>query len=219
MATTQRPDTITLTLTERAAAEVQKFIAEEKADPATAGLRVGVQPGGCSGFKYALNIEDTEPIVHFERFSANVAPGYKEKRPRIGRPTNSVDVPMVELIGNCTAGSPIHNCPALPPHCRLLHLLVPAQLALVFLQLLFQAVGFLQGLAVCVGHLPHEVVHFGLYVAAQARVELAVNDVNGHEVLGHRQTPRSAPTTIRSTICNRTSRTSDHRAASGSCQT
>ena len=46
MATTQRPDTITLTLTERAAVEVQKFMAEEKADPATAGLRVGVRPGG-----------------------------------------------------------------------------------------------------------------------------------------------------------------------------
>jgi iron-sulfur cluster assembly accessory protein len=58
MATTQRPDTITLTITERAAAEVQKFMAEEKADPTTAGLRVGVQPGGCSGFKYSLNIEE-----------------------------------------------------------------------------------------------------------------------------------------------------------------
>ena len=58
MATTQRPDTITLTLTERAADEVRKFMAEEKVDPATAGLRLGVQPGGCSGFKYSLNIED-----------------------------------------------------------------------------------------------------------------------------------------------------------------
>lgn len=58
MATTQKPDTITLTLTERAAVEVQKFMAEEKVDPATAGLRLGVQPGGCSGFKYSLNIEE-----------------------------------------------------------------------------------------------------------------------------------------------------------------
>ena len=58
MATTQKPDTIALTLTERAAEEVRKFMAEEKVDPATAGLRLGVQPGGCSGFKYSLNIED-----------------------------------------------------------------------------------------------------------------------------------------------------------------
>ena len=58
MTTTHKPESITLTLTERAATEVQKFMAEEKADPATAGLRVGVMPGGCSGFKYSLNIED-----------------------------------------------------------------------------------------------------------------------------------------------------------------
>ncbi len=58
MTTTHKPDTITLTLTERAAEEVRKFMAEEKVDPAAAGLRLGVQPGGCSGFKYSLNIED-----------------------------------------------------------------------------------------------------------------------------------------------------------------
>jgi iron-sulfur cluster assembly protein len=58
MTTTQKPDSITLTLTERAAEEVRKFMAEEKVDPATAGLRLGVQPGGCSGFKYSLNIEE-----------------------------------------------------------------------------------------------------------------------------------------------------------------
>ena len=57
MATTQKPE-VALTLTESAAAEVRKFMAEEKVDPATAGLRVGVMPGGCSGFKYSLNIED-----------------------------------------------------------------------------------------------------------------------------------------------------------------
>ena len=58
MTTTHKPDTITLTLTERAAAEVQKYLAEEKVDLAIAGLRLGVEPGGCSGFKYSLNIED-----------------------------------------------------------------------------------------------------------------------------------------------------------------
>ena len=58
MATTQKPDTITLTLTEPAAAEVRKFMAEEKVDPTTAGLRIAVMPGGCSGFKYSLNVED-----------------------------------------------------------------------------------------------------------------------------------------------------------------
>lgn len=49
---------IQLNLTEAAAAEVQKFIVAEGVDPMVAGLRVGVLPGGCSGFKYSLNIEE-----------------------------------------------------------------------------------------------------------------------------------------------------------------
>jgi len=48
----------TLALTGRAAEEVQKFIAQEQVSPETAGLRVSVMPGGCSGFKYSLNIEE-----------------------------------------------------------------------------------------------------------------------------------------------------------------
>jgi iron-sulfur cluster assembly accessory protein len=47
-----------MTLTERAAEEVQKFIAQEQVPVETAGLRVSVLPGGCSGFKYSLNIEE-----------------------------------------------------------------------------------------------------------------------------------------------------------------
>lgn len=56
MGTTQKA--ITLTLTERAGQEVKKFLAEEKVSPDTAGLRVAVLPGGCSGFRYSLNIEE-----------------------------------------------------------------------------------------------------------------------------------------------------------------
>ena len=57
MSTTQKP-TISLTLTERAGEEVRKFFAEEQVSGETAGLRVAVLPGGCSGFRYSLNIED-----------------------------------------------------------------------------------------------------------------------------------------------------------------
>lgn len=45
-------------LTEPATAEVRKFIAAEQVPEETAGLRVSVLPGGCSGFKYSLNIEE-----------------------------------------------------------------------------------------------------------------------------------------------------------------
>jgi iron-sulfur cluster assembly accessory protein len=47
-----------LVLTGRAAEEVQKFIVQEQVSAETAGLRVSVLPGGCSGFKYSLNIEE-----------------------------------------------------------------------------------------------------------------------------------------------------------------
>ncbi len=56
MATTQRTTPVTLTLTEKAAVEVRKFMAEEQVSPETAGLRIGVLPGGCSGFKYSLSM-------------------------------------------------------------------------------------------------------------------------------------------------------------------
>lgn len=45
-------------LTDNAATEVRKFIAAEQVPVETAGLRVSVLPGGCSGFKYSLNIEE-----------------------------------------------------------------------------------------------------------------------------------------------------------------
>jgi iron-sulfur cluster assembly protein len=41
-----------------AATEVRKFMDAEGVTPDVGGLRVSVQPGGCSGFKYALLIED-----------------------------------------------------------------------------------------------------------------------------------------------------------------
>jgi iron-sulfur cluster assembly protein len=49
---------IQVILSDNAAAEVRKFIEAEKVPVETAGLRVGVLPGGCSGFKYSLNIEE-----------------------------------------------------------------------------------------------------------------------------------------------------------------
>ena len=55
----QSPATgFSLVLTPRAAEEVQKFITQEQVAAETAGLRVSVLPGGCSGFKYSLNIEE-----------------------------------------------------------------------------------------------------------------------------------------------------------------
>lgn len=48
---------MTITLTPNAASKVQQFI-EDQGALESAGLRVAVLPGGCSGFQYGLNIED-----------------------------------------------------------------------------------------------------------------------------------------------------------------
>jgi iron-sulfur cluster assembly accessory protein len=57
MSATTAP-TVTLGVTESAAEEIKKFMASEEGLPESAGLRVRVVPGGCSGFQYSLNIEE-----------------------------------------------------------------------------------------------------------------------------------------------------------------
>lgn len=43
-----------ITFTDKGAEKVREFLASQSADIETAGLRVGVRGGGCSGFQYAL---------------------------------------------------------------------------------------------------------------------------------------------------------------------
>ena len=50
--------TVELGVTESAAEEIKKFFQGEEDLTDTAGLRVRVVPGGCSGFQYSLNIEE-----------------------------------------------------------------------------------------------------------------------------------------------------------------
>src|SRR5437660_7682445 len=49
---------VNLNVSEPAANEIKKFMATEEGLPQTAGRRVRVVPGGCSGFEYSLNIEE-----------------------------------------------------------------------------------------------------------------------------------------------------------------
>lgn len=49
--------TVGISVTSTAVTEVRKYMDENGAAEG-AGLRVGVLPGGCSGFQYGLNIED-----------------------------------------------------------------------------------------------------------------------------------------------------------------
>ena len=57
MSTTQQPE-VTVAVSSAATTEVKKFMDAEGVPYDQGGLRVSVQPGGCSGFKYGLLIED-----------------------------------------------------------------------------------------------------------------------------------------------------------------
>jgi len=56
---------IELTVTDSAIKEIKSFLAGEEDLPETAGLRVRVVPGGCSGFQYSLNIEEESKTGDF----------------------------------------------------------------------------------------------------------------------------------------------------------
>jgi iron-sulfur cluster assembly protein len=47
-----------ITLTDKGAEKVREFLATQSAVADTAGLRVGVRGGGCSGFQYALAFDE-----------------------------------------------------------------------------------------------------------------------------------------------------------------
>lgn len=59
--TTDTPPTLPLTLTEKAAAEVKRIIADQQAAGAAEKLylRISVRGGGCSGFQNKLDLDTT----------------------------------------------------------------------------------------------------------------------------------------------------------------
>jgi iron-sulfur cluster assembly protein len=58
MADTRQSTIAAVGLSEEAAEKARQFMADENLSPETAGLRVSVLPGGCSGFQYGLNVEE-----------------------------------------------------------------------------------------------------------------------------------------------------------------
>jgi len=77
MSTMQQP-ALGVAVTPAAAVEVRKFMEQENVAPEQGGLRVSVQPGGCSGFKYGLLIEDAasedDVVVEAEGFRVFIDP-------------------------------------------------------------------------------------------------------------------------------------------------
>ena len=69
---------IQVALTPRAIEEVLKFMEAEQVPPDAGGLRVSVLPGGCSGFKYSLNIEE-RPLEDDHRPPDRPGPGLRRR--------------------------------------------------------------------------------------------------------------------------------------------
>lgn len=47
-----------ITITDKGAEKVREFLSSQAEGPVTAGLRVGVKGGGCSGFQYQLAFDE-----------------------------------------------------------------------------------------------------------------------------------------------------------------
>lgn len=62
--------TLELKLTDSAATEVRKFMEAEGLTTENGGLRVRVVPGGCSGFQYGMNLEES-PAANDEIIEAD----------------------------------------------------------------------------------------------------------------------------------------------------
>ncbi len=60
-----------ITITDKGADKVHEFLNSQGADVSSAGLRVGVKGGGCSGFSYMLDLVEDEPTEQDEQLESN----------------------------------------------------------------------------------------------------------------------------------------------------
>jgi len=72
--TTPAPKTLPVSLTPSAIAKVKEIMAQQ--DPMPAGLRIGVVGGGCSGFSYSMNFENSagmmDKVLNFDELKVFV---------------------------------------------------------------------------------------------------------------------------------------------------
>ena len=85
-----------LKITEKAASVFKEMIADENKDLENSYLRVGANSGGCSGWKYSLDFEDTvDPVdLTFEQYNVKLVVDEKILNEIIG------DVEVDYRVGN-----------------------------------------------------------------------------------------------------------------------
>ncbi len=79
-----------ITLTEKAAKEVQRIIEEQKLEEGVV-LRVGVTGGGCSGFSYALGFDKTFDEAADSRYEAHGVAVVVDKKSALDLDGTTVD--------------------------------------------------------------------------------------------------------------------------------
>ncbi len=73
-----------VTLTEIGAQKVREFLSSQGADTASAGLRLGVRGGGCSGFQYQLAFDEQrrEPPAAGQTAETSSSSGTRNEEPQ-----------------------------------------------------------------------------------------------------------------------------------------
>jgi len=79
-----------ITLTERAAVEVKRIIADQKLGTETV-LRVGVSGGGCSGFMYKLAFDKTYDAAQDSKYDLHGVPVVVDKKSALYLDGTTVD--------------------------------------------------------------------------------------------------------------------------------
>lgn len=117
MDTTTTTKTETIALTESAAAKVRELL-DREATETEMGLRVAVQPGGCSGLRYALYFDDefktTDMVVEsggvkliVDKMSAPYLTGAKvDYLDTLQQSGFTIDNPNAQ--GSCACGESFH---------------------------------------------------------------------------------------------------------------
>ena len=95
----------TITLTDRAANEIKRVLAEKKADAGTTGLRVAIKGGGCSGFSYFLDLEN-QPRDFDEKLESHGIPIYCDKKSLLFVSGTVIDYDRTRLSGGFTFENP-----------------------------------------------------------------------------------------------------------------
>ena len=119
MTTTHQPEfAIALQLTDDAAAQVRGFFTQENVPQETGGLRVSVVPGGCSGFKYGLNIEEAaaedDIVLDLQGVRVRAVPERRDHRLPLVHAGLRVHLPEPELHGRVRLRQLLHGLTPIP---------------------------------------------------------------------------------------------------------